>query len=164
MLAALQKNKGFSLVELMIVVAIISIMASVAVPYYQRYVAKSRLTSLVLPAIHSVENNISAYYAFRNQLPRIPEDVEMALFTRDADTHYIAISYADWLSQKRLKVTVNTDATDPRYPSEERKPFHAIGNDQGRNVFYLVAQETQDGEARRLYWSFQGTLVAEFGL
>lgn len=164
MLAAVRQNRGFSLIELMIVVAIISVLAAVAIPYYQRYVAKSRLTSLVLPAIHSIENNISAFYALWNRLPRIPEDAELVQFTRDADTHYIAVSDADWLSLKRLKVTVNTDATDPRYSSEERKPFRAIGNAQGRNVLYILAQETQDGQAQRLYWSFQGTLVTELGL
>lgn len=164
MMAAFQKNKGFSLVELMIVVAILSILASVAVPYYQRYVAKSRLTSLVLPAVHSLENNISAFYAVWNRLPRIPEDAELLQFSSDADTHFVTISYADWPSLKRLRVIVNTDATDPRYPSATRKPFQAIGSDLGRNVFYMVAQEIQTGQALRLYWSYQGTLAAEFGM
>jgi type IV pilus assembly protein PilA len=164
MLFKVQRNKGFTLVELMIVVAIISILASVAVPFYQRYVAKSRITSLVLPAIHSMQNNISAYYAFRNQLPPINGDSELIAFTRDADTRFMDITWADWLSSSRLKVSVNTEATDPRFPSENRKPFNAIGSDNGRNVFYIVANESQSGDLRRLFWSYQGTLVAELGL
>lgn len=36
------KNKGFSLIELMIVVAIVGILAAVAYPSYQRYVNDSR--------------------------------------------------------------------------------------------------------------------------
>lgn len=165
MLIKMKESKGFTLVELMIVVAIIGILAAVAVPYYQRYVAKSRLTSLVMPAVHSIETNIGTYYAVQSGLPAL-DSSNITTFTGDSDTHFISIDTTGWDpddTAPRLKVTVSLTAT----LSTGKAPFSSFASspDVGRNVFYMVATQSPDSaQAQKLYWSYAGTLAQELGL
>jgi len=53
----MRKNKGFTLIELMIVVAIIGILAAIAVPNFMRFVAKTKRSEVKynLEAIYKTE-------------------------------------------------------------------------------------------------------------
>jgi prepilin-type N-terminal cleavage/methylation domain-containing protein len=46
----MKKQTGFTLIELMIVVAIVAILAAIALPAYQNYTKKSKMTQLVAAA------------------------------------------------------------------------------------------------------------------
>ena len=63
----MKQSKGFTLIELMIVVAIIGILASVALPAYQTYTKKSKFTEIVLAA-SSVKTKIDLCFQTRGDL------------------------------------------------------------------------------------------------
>jgi len=57
-------QKGFTLIELMIVIAIIGILAAIAIPAYQTYTNKARFTEVVLAA-SSIKGNVDVCYQTR---------------------------------------------------------------------------------------------------
>jgi type IV pilus assembly protein PilA len=61
--------KGFTLIELMIVVAIIGILAAIAIPAYSDYTIRAQVTEgLVL--INELKPSINEYYKDRGRFPR----------------------------------------------------------------------------------------------
>lgn len=56
-----RKQSGFTLIELMIVVAIIGILASIAYPSYTEYVAKSRRAD-AWSALHEIAQSMERHY------------------------------------------------------------------------------------------------------
>jgi type IV pilus assembly protein PilA len=90
----LKKQEGFTLIELMIVVAIIGILAAVAIPAYMTYIQKSRLTSLVFPGMHAIETNMGLIYATAGTVDfyQVSLTMDMTTLAADADTSYFTPS------------------------------------------------------------------------
>lgn len=88
---------GFTLMELLIVMTIIGILASIAVPSYQRSVIRAR-EAVLAEDLYQMRHAIDAFFADNSRYPNSLEelvekkylrDIPRDPFTREAETWYI---------------------------------------------------------------------------
>ncbi len=91
----ISKRKGFTLIELLVVVLIIGILSAIALPQYQKAVARSRLAGLIQLA-SAIAQAEQVYYAANGEYTIDAENLDVALpggFVKRSETAGKSIEY-----------------------------------------------------------------------
>ena len=97
-------QKGFTLIELMIVVAIIGILAAIALPAYQDYTVRAKVSELIL-ASSAPKTSIAEWFQTKSAMP---PSAASAGFDTTGSTYVASLDYTTSGTVATLTVTAKS--------------------------------------------------------
>lgn len=97
-------QKGFTLIELMIVVAIMGVLAAIAIPLYQDYISKTQMTR----GYGELSSLKTAFEAGLSQYPTLADAVDAELTKVDAPASYAAVTLGGATAAPATPATLNS--------------------------------------------------------
>ena len=144
---------GFTLIELMVVIAILGTITGIAIPAYQSYIEKARIAKAIAE-ISTIQGEIAAYSTERQELPDTLGDIGRGNLLDPWDNKYQYLSFADItgkgkMRKDRFMVPLNTDYD-----------LCSMGKD-GKTKIPLTAKDSHDDVIRANDGRFIG-LASEY--
>jgi type IV pilus assembly protein PilA len=133
-------QKGFTLIELMIVVAIIGILAAIAIPAYQDYTVRSQVTE-GLNMAGGVKTAVNDYYT---DVGSWPTDIQAAVCGKNATTACDGGTSTDYKGNYVTDIAVASGAVNVTYGNKANSNALAAkiltlipGVDKAKNVTWV---------------------------
>ncbi len=107
----MRKQNGFTLIELMIVVAVIGVLSAIAIPQYQNFAKKGAVSSGIA-SLAALKTNVEDYISQNNQFPSADATGLQNINSIGSDIGEISIPTTSTIGQGTgsIKITFNQGA------------------------------------------------------
>jgi general secretion pathway protein G len=122
-----KKSRGFTLIELMIVISVILILVSVALPAYNQSIWRAR-ESVLKQNLFAIRSVISQYTLDKQKAPQSLEDLVSAGYFKQIPTDPMTSRNDTWTVEQESDTILTVEQQDPGI-SDVHSGSTAIGSD-----------------------------------